>query len=73
MMSKTDKQPAPFTSGLQTSGEFNVGEKITFGIRDGNILLRMKPQGDEIEVSEATLAGVLVDTFFKREKLGLKT
>jgi hypothetical protein len=52
-------------SGLQeSSGEFNVGGKIILGMANGNIRLRHSPQGDEVEVSEATLAGLLVDAFF---------
>lgn len=59
-----DQNPRPFTSGLQANGEFNVGEKITFAVRDNKILLRRKPQGDEVEVAEATLAGLLIDEYF---------
>lgn len=61
--------PAPFNSGLQVNGEFRVGEKITFGVREGKILLRRAPQGEEVEVSEAELAGLIIDEFFtdKRE------
>lgn len=59
-------------SGLQeSSGEFRVGEKIIFGMRNGNILLRHSPQGDEVEVSEATLAGLMIDVFFT-DKFGGK-
>jgi len=68
MTTKAPKTPEPMQSGLQASGEFNIGDKITFAIRNGNILLRHKPQGDEVEVSEATLAGVLVDEFFTEKR-----
>lgn len=52
-------------SGLQErTGEFRVGEKIIFGTRNGNILIRHSPQGDEVEVGEATLAGLMIDAFF---------
>lgn len=52
-------------SGLQeSSGEFRVGEKIIFGVSNGNIRLRHSPQGDEVEVSEATLAAAMIDLFF---------
>ncbi len=52
-------------SGLnQNTGEFRVGEKIIFGMRNGNILIRHSPQGDEVEVGEATLAGLMIDAFF---------
>lgn len=58
---RADKAP----SGLQErTGEFRVGEKIIFGARNGNILIRHSPQGDEVEVSEATLAGLIIDAFF---------
>lgn len=48
----------------ENTGEFRVGEKIIFGARNGNILIRHSPQGDEVEVSEATLAGLMIDAFF---------
>lgn len=48
----------------ENNGEFRVGEKIIFGIRNGNILIRHSPQGDEVEVGEATLAGLMIDAFF---------
>lgn len=52
-------------SGLnERTGEFNIGGKIIFGMKNGNINLRHSPQGDEVEVSEATLAGLIVDAFF---------
>lgn len=58
--------------GLQeSSGEFRVGEKIVFGMRNGNVLIRHSPQGDEVEVGEATLAGLLIDVFFT-DKFGGK-
>jgi len=52
----------------ENTGEFNVGEKITFGIRDGKILLRRKPQGEEVEAAPAEVAGVLIDAFFTDKK-----
>jgi hypothetical protein len=48
----------------ENSGEFRIGEKITFGVRNGNVMLRRSPQGEEVEVSEATLAGLMIDAFF---------
>lgn len=57
-------------SGLQEhSGEFNVGEKIIFGTANGNIRIRRSPQGEQVEVSEATLAGLMIDAFFS-DKFG---
>jgi hypothetical protein len=50
---------------LGVSGVFlYVGENIIFGMSNGNIKLRRSPQGDEVEVSEATLAGAMIDLFF---------
>jgi len=54
----------PIASGLQVSGEFRIGEKIILGIRNNKVLIRHSPQGDEIEVSETTVASVLIDAFF---------
>lgn len=48
----------------ESTGEFRVGEKIIFGARNGNILIRRSPQGEEVEVAEATLAGLMIDAFF---------
>lgn len=63
-----DKPGTPL--GLQEhTGEFRVGEKIIFGARNGNILIRRSPQGEEVEVSEATLAGLMSDAFFS-DKFG---
>ena len=57
-------------SGLnENTGEFRVGEKIIFGMRNGNVLIRHSPQGDEVEVGEATLAGLMIDAFFS-DKFG---
>lgn len=71
--SEADRASNP--SGLnERTGEFNIGEKIVFGARNGNILLRHTPQGDEVEVSESTLAGLMIDAFFSGSpgKLGDK-
>lgn len=57
-------------SGLnENTGEFRVGENIIFGMRNGNVLIRRSPQGDEVEVGEATLAGLMIDAFFS-DKFG---
>jgi hypothetical protein len=66
---KTDRDPASATGLNERTGEFRVGEKIVFGMRNGNILLRHSPQGDEVEVAEATLAGLMIDAFFS-DKFG---
>jgi hypothetical protein len=60
----TDKNGSGFNGLNESTGEFRVGENIIFGSRNGNILLRRSPQGDEVEVGEATLAGLMIDAFF---------
>lgn len=60
---KADAEQVP--SGLnENTGEFRVGENIVFGMRNGNILIRHSPQGDEVEVGQGTLAGLMIDAFF---------
>lgn len=60
--------------GLQEhTGEFRVGESIIFGARNGNIAIRRSPQGEEVEVSETTLAGLMEDAFFTHKLDGYKT
>jgi hypothetical protein len=66
---RTDRDPKSAFGLNERTGEFRVGENIIFGMRNGNVLIRHSPQGDEVEVSEATLAGLMVDAFFDR-KLG---
>jgi hypothetical protein len=52
-------------SGLnENTGEFRVGENVIFGMSNGNIKIRRSPQGDEVEVAETTLAGLIIDAFF---------
>jgi hypothetical protein len=66
---RADRDPASVSGLNEHSGEFRVGESIIFGMRNGNILVRHSPQGDEVEVSEATMAGLLIDAFFS-DKFG---
>lgn len=61
---RADRDPAGPSGLNESTGEFRVGENIIFGMRNGNILIRHSPQGDEVEVGEATLAGLMVDAFF---------
>lgn len=68
---RTDRDPASASGLNERTGEFRVGESIIFGMRNGNILIRQSPQGNEVEVSEAILAGLMADAFFDR-KLGDK-
>lgn len=65
----TDKTGSAVSGLQESSGEFRVGEKIIFGMRNGNVLIRHSPQGNEVEVGEATLAGLLIDAFFS-DKFG---
>lgn len=61
----TNKTDTAAASGLQEhTGDFRVGEKIIFSMRNGDILIRRSPQGEEVTVSEATLAGLMIDAFF---------
>src|SRR5688572_8845477 len=67
---KSDAARDNTPNGLnENTGEFRVGESIIFGMRNGNILIRHSPQGDEVEVGEATLAGLMTDAFFS-DKFG---
>lgn len=62
---KSSAERSQTPSGLnENTGEFRVGEDIIFGMRNGNVLIRRSPQGEEVEVGEATLAGLMVDAFF---------
>lgn len=62
---KSSAERAGTPLGLnENTGEFRVGEDIIFGMRNGSILIRRSPQGQEVEVSEATLAGLMIDAFF---------
>lgn len=62
--SRDDDTPGKPIGLNEATGEFRVGEKIIFGVSNGNIRIRHSPQGDEVEVSEATLAGLMIDAFF---------
>jgi hypothetical protein len=67
---RADHDPKSASGLNERTGEFRVGEKIIFGMRNGNVLVRHSPQGDEVEVSEATLASLMIDAFFSDGKLG---
>lgn len=69
---RTDRDPKSASGLNERTGEFRVGEKIIFGMKNGNVNIRHSPQGDEVEVSEATLAGLMIDAFFSDGKLGDK-
>lgn len=51
-------------SGLDVSGQFRVGERVTIGVRGADIVLLQSHSGREVVVSEAALAGLLNDTYF---------
>lgn len=51
-------------SGLDVSGQFRIGERITLGVRGGDLVLMQSHSGREVVVSEAALAGLLDDTYF---------
>jgi hypothetical protein len=59
---KVPVQPVP--TGLQSNGEFRIGDHIILGMRGNDVLIRHSPQGDEVHVSEGTVASVLIDAFF---------
>lgn len=61
---RADHDPKSAAGLNERTGEFRVGENIIFGMRNGNVLLRRSPQGEEVEVAEATLAGLMIDAFF---------
>lgn len=65
----TDKSGSAVSGLQESSGEFRIGERIIFGMRNGNILIRHSPQGQEVEVGEATLASLMIDAFFS-DKFG---
>lgn len=70
--SHNDRSSTPL--GLQEhTGEFRVGEDIIFGAANGNIRIRRSPQGEEVEVSESTLASLMIDAFFKGKIEGYPT
>ncbi len=55
---------APSNSGLDVSGQFRVGERISIGVRGSDIVLIQSHSGREVVVAEAALAGLLNDTYF---------
>lgn len=60
-----DNGKAPIAnSGLDVSGQFRVGERISIGVRGADIVLTQSHSGREVVVAEAALAGLLNDTYF---------
>lgn len=62
-------KPPMSHSGLDTQGQFRVGDRITIGVRGSDIVLTQSHSGREIVVAEAALSGLLDDTYFV-EKVG---
>lgn len=60
-----DNGKAPIAnSGLDVSGQFRVGDRITIGVRGADIVLTQSHSGREVVVAEAALSGLLDDTYF---------
>jgi hypothetical protein len=57
-------QPQASNSGLDVSGQFRIGDRITLGVRGADLVLTQSHSGREIVVAEAALAGLLDDTYF---------
>jgi hypothetical protein len=55
-------------SGLDISGQFRIGERISLGVRGGGLVLTQSHSGREVEVSEAALAGLLDEEYFVDKK-----
>lgn len=59
-----DQEGVRGNSGLDISGQFRVGERISIGVRGSDIVLTQSHSGREVVVAEAALAGLLDDTYF---------
>lgn len=60
--------PAASHSGLDTQGQFRVGDRISLGVRGDRLVLTQSHSGREVEVSEAMLAGLLDDEYFVEKR-----
>lgn len=60
------KPPVASNSGLDVSGQFRIGDKITLSVREGDLCLMKSGSGEEVIVSEAGLAGLLIDEYFTK-------
>lgn len=56
------------SSGLDTQGQFRIGDRITLAVRGDGLVLTQSHSGREVEVGEATLAGLLDDEYFVDHK-----
>lgn len=61
-------KPAASTSGLDHQGQMRIGDRITIAARGDGLVLTQSHSGREVEVSEATLAGLLDDEYFVDKK-----
>lgn len=61
--------PAPCSSsGLDTQGQFRIGERISLAVRGPGLVLTQAHSGREVEVSEEALAGLLDEEYFVDHK-----
>lgn len=51
-------------SGLDVQGQMRIGDRITIGVRGSGLVLTQSHSGREVEVSEATLSGLLDNEYF---------
>lgn len=61
-------QPNLSTSGLDRQGQMRIGDRITIAARGDGLVLTQSHSGREVEVAEATLAGLLDDNYFVDKK-----
>lgn len=60
--------PNASTSGLDHQGQMRIGDRITIAARGDGLVLTQSHSGREVEVAEATLAGLLDDEYFVEKK-----
>ena len=58
--------PVVSNSGLDISGQFRIGDKISLSVRGGDLCLMKAHSGEEVIVSEASLQGLLIDEYFTK-------
>lgn len=61
-------EPFKSNSGLDVQGQMRIGDRITIGVRGGGLVLTQSHSGREVEVAEATLAGLLDDEYFVEKR-----
>ncbi len=65
---RSDNVSKAAASGLDTSGQMRIGDTITIAVANGDIQLTKSGSGEQVLVSEASLAGLLVDEYFVTKK-----